>query len=131
MTSRPGNASRLQDTRAFRKMWSDGLSAADIGARVNLTQRRVADLARSYGYPARTQAGVLLGPMPQKPAQDEPACASISCELSKQTDGRWSAEQDAKIIAARGRYAEVSSLAKVFDRSITTVLQRWHQLRVQ
>lgn len=132
MTGRRGTAPRLKDTRAFRKMWVEGVSTPDIGDIVGLAHRTVADLARSFGYPKRSPAGALLGDMPTRPAVDEQSeMLPEAAPKTVQTDMRWSAEQDSLIIKASGRYADVAALAKTFDRNITAVLQRWHQLRVR
>jgi len=43
--------------------------------------------------------------------------------------GPWSPDQDAKIIASKGKYAEIDKLARRWGKTTTQVLQRWHRLR--
>lgn len=124
--------SRLQDTQAFRAMWSAGVPSDQIGKVVGLAASSVNNKAKMFGYPSRGKSGALYGPMPSYPAVDAPVVKDEPEEIEApvQTHPRRPVEYDAAIIKTGGKYSDIASLAKTIDRSVNAILGRWHQLRV-
>ena len=128
----PKRESRLLDTMEFRRMWSEGMKPAEIGATVGLAAKSVEALARKYGYSPRWR-GRLRGSMPEYPAIDDPARFENKpqpVQPAPQSHPRWPAEYDAAILKTAGKYSRIAKLSQGIGRPVNAILARWHQLRV-
>lgn len=119
---------RAKVTKAqLEPLWSDGASLKAIGSAFGVSPSYVSQLAYSFGLPARKQfsQGGRRRDADEGAADDGPAPPPLPKD---RPPGPYSAADDGRILATRGRYQDVAALAKRMKRPSAVILARYHAL---
>lgn len=132
---------RLPDCPTFREMWMAKSNRNAIADRFGVTVVEVGDLARAYGYPARSPNRLEpQGPLPaRRPAADPPRLTRVLPSDEKRlpvakakalAGDRWSPDQVVAVFRTQGRYSELTALADAWGVKIVALVGLWHRVRV-
>lgn len=123
------------DNAAFTKLWNNGATCVEISKIFGLTERQVWNRRKMLGLePRSARAGVKSRHSYDRRAQ-EPASPVTAHAQERQLDVSaihptpgWDVPILAQLFRCKG-YADLAAFAAMYGKSITSVQQKWHQVR--
>lgn len=121
---------KIQDTLDLRRLWASEYSMVRVAEILNVSVTYLRTRTEELGYPTRAAL---------RSAQARGDTSFVDALRARQGkppvvtgDGRrFSVTDDAKILATRGRLADIAALAHHKGLGERVVLQRWHALRAR
>jgi hypothetical protein len=128
----------IPDSKEFRQMWADGLTARVIAAHFDVPQATVSRMAIRYSLPHRDLRSLKRhrdDTEVRVAAQKKSAQARLDKMIRRRGEGKilttnfWTYDRDLAVFQSGGAYGAVNKLAKEWGVNSNRIMARWHVLR--